>query len=232
MQILAMILNEKIALSLKKILSKEFNKNPVIKNFDKILSKQLEFKDEHFDKILPPYYLFCSTIHWTSFEVAIIIAEWLQNYEKRKFIDIGCGPGKLCLYLRIYTTLNIHGIEQRKNLVNIANEIINTNNVSNIKILHMNMLDLRWDEYDIFYLFNPFYEHSHKVEFYHIDNNIKHCKEKYDLYLSVVYENLERLQKGKIIITYHGFGKIPPLSWKLINRKYVRSGFLEMWEKQ
>ncbi len=227
-----MILYKHLDASIKEKLSKKFEKDPVIKKIDKILSRELEFKDKDFDEILPPYYMFFSAVQWTSFEVANIISNWLQEYEGKKFIDIGCGVGKICIYLRLHTLLKINGIEKRKCLVNIANKILKVNNVLNVKILHMNVLDLRWRNYDIFYLFNPFYEQVSEVDILQIDQEIIYSKKKFKKYVSFVYESLDKLPSGKILITYHGFGKAPPPDWKLLKKQLIGSGLLEMWEKE
>lgn len=218
-------------LALKEELSLEFENEPIICNLDKIRRGELLFTDEAFDKILPKYYQFCSAIHWTSFEVAKVITEWLKPYKEKEFLDVGCGLGKLCFYLGVHTSLNINGIEQRGHLVDIAKKIIDTNNIFNINIFHGNVLDLSWDDYDIYYFYNPFHEHVFDVDLLQIDTKIKFSKEKFYTYTFFVYETLERLPIGKILITYHGFGKAPPPTWKLVKSKLIRGGFLEWWEK-
>lgn len=218
-------------LTLKEQLSMDFESDPIICNLDKIRSGESIFTDEDFDKVLPKYYQFCSAIHWTSFKVANVIAEWLQACPNKKFIDIGCGIGKVCFFLGLRTTLSINGIEQRKHLVDIANKIITTNKILSINVFHGNVLDLNWDDYDVYYFYNPFHENVFDVDLLQIDTRIKFSKEKFYTYTFFVFETLDKLPVGKTIITYHGFGKAPPPTWKLIKSKLIGGGFLEWWEK-
>ncbi len=220
----------KFDLSLREELSEDFEKNPLICNIDKIRTGDLVLTDEAFDKVLPKFYQHCSAVHWTSYEVAKVIVEWVKPYHEKNFIDIGCGLGKLCFYLGIYTKLKVSGIEQRKQLVDIAKKIANSNNL-NINIIHGNILNLEWTNNDIFYFFNPFYEQVFGIDLLQIDKTINFSQENFHRYTLFVYEKLCALPAGKIIITYHGFGKAPPPTWKLIKSKFIRGGFLELWEK-
>lgn len=215
----------------KQSLSTDFEKEPIIDNLEDIQSGKISFKDKDFDDILPKYYRFCSAIQWTSFDVADLIADWLKDSKGKQFIDVGCGLGKLCLHLRLKTSLNINGIEQREKLVEIAEKILIANKIVDVNIFKNNVLDLKWNDYDIFYFFNPFYENIIESDILQIDSSIKFSEEKFNLYTFYVYHSLEKLPLGKVLITYHGFGKNPPPSWKLKKSHFVKGGFLEWWEK-
>ena len=215
------------------IFSKDFSDYPVLSTE---LIAQIrtgkEVKDDQFDKIFPPYYHVQSQVHWSSIQVARQISSWITPLEARKFIDIGCGVGKLCLLLRILTDYKIYGIEQRRKLVSIANQVIRTNNFKNISIIQMNMLDLNWDDYDIYYLYNPFQEHIALGNFCILERDIELDQKFYAHYTSEVFRQLTWAKPGKMLITFHGYGGDMPSNWKLIKTKPIENGDLNMWIKE
>lgn len=219
-------------LAAKGALSDEFEKSPIITGeLIHLIKSNNKSVDLEFDKLLPPLYRYHSQVQWTSVPVARTIASWLENFPGKRFIDIGCGIGKLCIVLRFLTGLKIFGIEQRPHLVHLASEIIKTNNLQNISILEKNLLDLNWQEYDIFYLFNPFQEHVSLSPTAVIDNTIAFHRDHFMAYTSKVYEELQKMPRNKILITYHGYGGKLPKSWALKYSQYIEGGFLSLWVK-
>ena len=188
--------------------------------------------DFEFDQIYPPYYQAISSIQWSSLAVAQHISLWINGFNKSKFIDIGCGVGKLCLLLRFLTSHRIFGIEQRGHLVDIANQIVALNSLSDISILNMNMMDLDWSHYDIYYLYNPFQEHRVQIGLGIVDYDIALDKKYYEQYISEVVKQLNSAELGKYLITFHGFGGSIPPSWGLVTSKFIDGGSLELWVKE
>lgn len=67
--------------------------------------------DSEFDRILPFRYQTVSEIHWTPIDVAVAIAQMVENLPTRRFIDLGAGTGKLCVLLALMTDHFISGVE-------------------------------------------------------------------------------------------------------------------------
>lgn len=217
-------------LAAKGVLSDEFEKPPVISlELIQLIKSNTKSVDTEFDKILPPLYRYYSQIQWSSISVARTIAIWLKELQGKRFIDIGSGVGKLCIVLRFLTDLKIYGIEQRPHLVKIANEIIKTNSLKDITFTNQNLMDLNWQEYDVFYLFNPFQEHVSMSPAAVIDNTVSFHREHFTEYTKKVYEELQKMGRNKIFITYHGYGGKLPKSWILKYSQYIDGGFLSMW---
>ncbi len=210
--------------------SKNFTKSPL---FSQDLIQRLrsgeEVKDTKFDEIFPEYYRVVSEVHWSSIKVGRQIALWLSEKPRLKFLDVGCGVGKLCFLLRLLTEHEIHGIEQRRNLVKIANTIIQKNSFAEISIKQMNMMALEWDEYDVYYFYNPFQEHLLGSGIGVVEQNIELDKKNYSLYISEVFRQLSWAESGKMLITYHGFGGRIPSSWRLVSSAFIGGGHLELW---
>ena len=123
-------------------------------DFARRLNSTDEMDDFEFDQILPARYRFASDMHWSSIQVARIIAAQLGSKSALKFIDIGSGVGKLCILLSLLTKMDIYGVEQRPHLHEIASTIINTNSIGRVNLIHGNMMDLDWESFDVFFLFN------------------------------------------------------------------------------
>ncbi len=213
--------------------TKEFESDPILT--PTIVMKILEdetVQDWEFDQIFPKYYQCQSAIHWSPISVARQISEWIRPLNKRSIIDIGCGVGKLCLLLRILTQYEIFGIEQRSNLVKIANKIIEINSLKDISIIGMNMLDLDWNLHDIYYLYNPFQEHITDDGFCIIEKNLEFNKENYARYTSEVFRQLTWAKPGKVLITFHGYGCHVPQDWRNIASRNIKGGNLAMWIKE
>jgi SAM-dependent methyltransferase len=212
---------------------KTFTSSPVLsEDLIRRLRSEETVLDREFDDIFPSYYQVVSDVHWSSIEVAKQIADWLKEMPKLRFIDIGCGVGKLCLLLRLLTHHEIFGIEQRINLVRIAKEIIKQNNLSQISVMALNMTALDWSKYDVYYLYNPFQEHQVGSGLGVIEQNIDLDEKYFVHYTSEVFRQLSWAEPGKLLITYHGFGGRVPPSWKLISSKFIENGHLELWKKE
>ncbi len=218
---------------LSDLFPKDFTMKPII---PQEIIERLQYgsfvDDIELDQIYPPFYQFQSAIHWTPISVAQQIAVWIKPLSLKTFIDIGCGVGKLCILLRIITDYQLFGIEQRQSLVTIANKLIKVNKLTEISIQQMNMLDLNWDPYDIYYLYNPFQEHLATQDMFIIEKDIELKQKSYDVYLSEVLRQLHCAKAGKILITFHGYGGSIPREWRMIASKHIENGVLTMWIKE
>jgi len=191
-----------------------------------------DIQDSKFDQIFPPYYQLQSTIHWSPIAVARQIADWIVPLHLKSFIDVGCGVGKLCFLLRILTKYKITGIEQRPNLVRIANKIVEVNRFNDISIVQMNALNLDWDKHDIYYLYNPFQEQLASEGPCIIENDIEFDQKNYVLYTSEVFRQLSWAKIGKVLITFHGYGASVPPSWRMVASRHIGNGDLKIWIKE
>ena len=189
--------------------------------------------DFEFDQVLPARFRAITDIHWSPVEVARQIAFALRDRPKARFVDVGAGPGKLCLLLALLTDLEISGIEQRKDLVEVARQICAVNAPGRVEFIHGNMLTLDWDRFDVFYLYNPFQEHicTHQQTDHVIDHRIRFGVKAYIEYINEIFRQLELLKPKKRVITFHGYGGSFPASMKLLESYRIERGTLNIWEK-
>ncbi|MGZ3695736.1 MAG: hypothetical protein ACXWQO_16675 [Bdellovibrionota bacterium] len=225
-------LEEVMLLENRKLLSLSFEDEPIIPaEFIERLRSGEKDGDILFDRVFPERVRFVSTIQWSPIEIAQLIFEWLKDdMPNARFVDMGSGVGKLCLLLSLLSKLQVTGIEQRLQLVNIAREIAEKNAI-NARFEHMNCVDVDWNDYDVFYFYNPFQEHIASGDFHIIDTEIELDRKFHVKYTEHVRCCLEEMAAGKRLITYHGFGGDVPASFDLIHIARVGSGRLCLWEK-
>ena len=214
------------------LLSQDFEESPIIaQDIVQRLQSNLFVSDPEFDLVFPPFYRFLSPVQWTSLNVTRAIAEWIRPHQNKKFVDVGSGVGKLCLALRFWIDLEIHGVEQRPHLVAISQEIAKVNELKNIHFSAQNLIEMNWSDFDIFYLYNPFQEHVSYTDHFLIDNKIELHQKYFQDYTARVYEELKKVKPGSMLITFHGYGGKIPKSWSLRCSQYIEGGFLSMWVK-
>ena len=226
--------NQKILTDFIEKLDRSFVRPPLLPDqFKKLILNDPDFAQTVFDNILPIYYLSLSTIHWTPVEIVSLASEFLSDLPKNsKILDIGSGCGKFCLTLSYLIENEIHGIEQRIDLFNIAETIRATNNINHVKFINGNMLDIvDWDQYDVFYLYNPFQEHVTDIDLMRIDEVIDFNDKYFAQYTSEVFRRLSWAAKGTKLITFHGYAGRVPDTWKLQKSKVLYGGDLSLWEK-
>lgn len=156
-----------------------------------------------------------SPVHWSPFRVIKVAAAFLSSKPGSQIIDIGSGIGKFCVIAaKHHPDCNFYGIEQRKNLHEIA--LISKQNSSgafNMHFMHGNFTELDFSSYDGLYFFNSFAENLYT--FGRIDNSIQYSASLYNYYANYFYKILENKASGTRLVTYHGNENEIPSSYKL-----------------
>lgn len=188
--------------------------------------------NEEFDRIFPLDLRIISSIQWSPIEVAKCIAEFLRERGSLRFMDLGSGVGKLCTLLGILSDMEVTGIEQRRNLVKVSRRIALENSLKNVKFLHGDMMEIDWEDYDVFYLYNPFQEHRYKAHYARIDNAVEYDLKMFQHFVREAKRHFRALSPGKIVITYHGFGGEMPKCMRMMQSNPLEEGgHLSFFEK-
>jgi SAM-dependent methyltransferase len=191
---------------------------------------QETISDGRFDQIFDQRIRKVSSVHWTPVEVVLSILELLNLDEGSKVLDVGSGSGKFCLVGALNSKASFVGVEQRQSLVKMANQLAAAFDLDNASFIYGNAVQLDWSDFDVIYLFNPYYENI-MDEGLRIDLDIKVSQGKYKSYITATINKLNELRVGTKIVTYYGFGQGLPDNFKLMTSIPRGASQIELWIK-
>jgi 16S rRNA G966 N2-methylase RsmD len=163
-------------------------------------------------------------------EVVLSILELLNLNEGAKVLDVGSGSGKFCLVGALNSTASFFGVEQRQSLVKMAKQLAAAFDLDNASFIYGNAVQLDWSDFDVIYLFNPYYENI-MDESLRIDLDVKVGQDKYKSYITETINKLSQLNVGTKIVTYYGFGQELPDNFKLITSIPTGASQIDLWIK-
>jgi len=184
-------------------------------------------EDTRFDLAYPPEIREMSTVHWTPVTVARRAAEFLVREPGTRVLDIGCGPGKFCIVGALMTEGKFTGVEQRPHLCEEARSVIEQANLSNAEIIHGNVMEIEFSNYDAFYFFNPFEENLETT--LKIDTTVRLSGEFYEKYTEYVGRQLAIAPLGTRVVTYCSSCEEVPPGYECIESSFDH--VLKFWEK-
>jgi hypothetical protein len=184
--------------------------------------------DEQFHALLPKAVKDKASRFFTPGDIAIQAAKWLSGTDERTVFDIGAGVGKFCLYGAHHTKSRFTGIEMRAHLVKISEDLFKHFNIKNAEIIHGNITDYQFSDYDAFYFFNPFQENI--VPDLRMDDSMPLARRFFYIYKQHTYLQLSRAKKGTRLVTYHVTNYDVPNSFKVTEE--FEDGELKYWTKQ
>jgi SAM-dependent methyltransferase len=192
-----------------------------------LLKLNMEVTDEEFDSIYSERIRKLASRHWTPVSVARQASEFLAERPGARTLDIGSGVGKFCMVAAAHTKGSFVGVEQRGDLVEVANQLTSAHGVKNVKFIHTNITSVQFRNYDSFYFFNAFHEN---IALYgHIDDKLKGDLRLYDFYSFYIYEQFASLLPGARIVTYNSATDIVPATFRLVYS--LKNDGLKFWEK-
>mgnify|MGYP001545167400 CR=1 FL=1 len=165
---------------------------------------------------------------FTPIHVATRAAKWLTEDGKKRVLDIGAGVGKFCITGASRTDSYFYGIEYRPSLVEIANEIINRFGLTNVSVQAGDMMELDFQSFDAFYLFNPFCENLFVNK--RLNDEVELFDRFYIHYFTNTRLRLAQTKPGTRLVTYHGNDFEVPESFKKL--KEAECSALKLWIQQ
>jgi hypothetical protein len=193
----------------------------------KKLSNNDRVSDTAFDSLFPDYHKKISSIHWTPVKIAKEATHWLAIGRDKKILDIGSGVGKFCLIGSVIKHSHFHGVEQRKSLTDITQDIIDKREITNVTVENKNFQEIDFQEYDGFYVFNPFWENI-KVSLA-IDFEVPLSGYLYHFNHSYLKMKLESAKIGSKLVTYAVQETQIPSCYKAVQRLHCNT--LIFWKK-
>ena len=185
--------------------------------------------DAEFNQLYPFSIQQLAHLHWTPLNITRKIIQFLASDESVRILDIGSGVGKFCLAAGYYkANAQFYGIEQRKNLVEHANEAKNRLGLENVSFSCGDFTQLDLKEYDHFYLYNPFFENIEGSE--KIDDTILYSESLYNYYNQYLYKQLEEMPSGTRVATYCSWDEEIPPVYHLVETDF--QNLLRCWLKK
>lgn len=184
--------------------------------------------DESFNKLFPSFIQQLAIRHWTPLRVTRAVIDFLTPQHNERVLDIGSGIGKFCLAAAYYKPAAFFaGIEQRANLVKMAEEVRAKLALPNAGFLHGDFVNIDFSEYDHFYFFNSFYENLSEV--YKIDDNIEFSDDLYNYYTRCLHKKLADMRQGTRVVTFHSLEDEIPFSYHAVESRF--NNHLKCWVK-
>ena len=182
----------------------------IVDDFENQAPESIE--DEKFDQIYPVRIRKLSALQWTPVRVAAEAAKLLATVPGTRVLDIGCGPGKFCLVGAVLTNGRFTGIEQRADLATVARKAAARLQSTNVEIIHGNVTEIAFADYDAFYLYNPFEENMARGQ--KIDSAIPLSPVLFKRCNNYVATNLGSMPIGTRVVTYAGFADEIPACYQ------------------
>lgn len=186
--------------------------------------------DREFDQVYPRELRLVSSEHWTPVKVAIRAAQLFARAGARHIVDVGCGPGKLCIIGALTTRARFTGIEQREDLVQAARTAAWRMAAQHVRFVVGNVVDVDLGRFDGIYLFNPFYEQICTTVL-GIDDAIRLSPTLFHSYVDATTDKLARARLGTAVVTYHGFGGVMPRGYRRVHEERAGNDRLVLWVK-
>jgi hypothetical protein len=191
------------------------------------LRLRIDISDESFNMIYPSGVRDLSSMHWSPVSVAKTASEFLVDHAGARILDIGSGVGKFCMVGAAHTRGHFTGVEQRRHLVELAENLSIHHGLRRVKYLHANITDIEFRKFSGFYFYNSFYENIHRLQ--RIDDSVMLDAQLYDTYSVYMIEQLSGLPAGARFAAYCTPPSAVPSSFRLVDLLY--DGSLSLWEK-
>lgn len=193
------------------------------------MSKPTIASDSDFKEITKKEFQHLSEMHWSPKEVIDQSLNWLAAFGQLHILDIGSGVGKFCLLgAATHHQHQFTGIEKRKDFHFEAIRLKEHLQLPNVTFLCDDIINLPFEKFHAFYIFNPFYEQL--VNHGSTLRNTKFDKENFIKYESYLKGRLINSPAGNIVITYE-YNLMEKVSgFELLKEAY--EGALQMWRKR
>ena len=184
--------------------------------------------DENFHLLYPTSIQLLAKNHWTPLNVARQAARFLAAEKNARILDIGSGVGKFCLgAAQFMPNAYYTGVEQRKTLVEHAENAKSKLGLANVSFLHGNFTQLDFKQFDHFYFYNSFYENFSFTD--KIDNNLDYSSELYHNYAYYLLKQLEQKPAGTRLATFHSLEDEIPKEFLVVGTEM--DNLLKFWIK-
>lgn len=185
--------------------------------------------DAQFDQLFTLETRSVSFRHWTPVSVASRAACLLTEAGATEILDVGSGPGKVCLVGALRTSARFTGVEQRRRLVEEAHIAAIELGADRVRFVHANFVEFDCAPFDGFYFYNPFQEQLEEDDLCPIDETVKRSPILHRTYVATVIAALIRAPVGTLVASFHGVGAPMPRQYRRLYGEQVGGGELALW---
>jgi|SRR6185312_1385071 SAM-dependent methyltransferase len=185
--------------------------------------------DSQFDQLFTPETRSISFRHWTPLRVASRAACLLTEAGAKEIVDVGSGPGKVCIVGALTTNARFTGVEQRHRLVEEARVAAAALGADRARFVNANFVEFDCAPFDGFYFYNPFQEHIEQDDPWPIDGTVQRSPALHRTYIAVVAAALIRAPVGTLVATFHGLGAPMPRQYRRLHSEQTCGGELTLW---
>jgi len=158
-------------------------------------------------------------------------AEWLDELDIRKVMDIGSGVGKFCVVAALAGNAHYVGIEQRARLVAAARGLARTFGVADrVEFIHGNFDEKFVPDADAFYFYNSFGENLFDPDEC-LDADVELSDARYLADIAAAERMLRDARVGSYLLTYNGFGGEVPDGYSEVRVDRELPCMLCLWQK-
>lgn len=191
----------------------------------------LPIEDREFDALLPSTLQRISRRYWTPLTVVQVVVDWLRPESIEHILDIGSGAGKFCIAGALGSAVHFVGIEQRAHLFEAACGLAGRLGAADrTTFLHGCVSSTDIERFDAVYMFNPFGENLFEKDD-RLDDTAELGEARFGRDIAIVESALDRMRRGSLLFTYHGFGGRIPDSFVLARAAVTGSDVVRMWRK-
>ena len=188
--------------------------------------------DQAFDQIYEDRWRRASSCYWTPVAVAMRASAWFEEHGGRRVLDIGSGAGKACIVGALCSRLTFVGIEQREELVSVAQRAAVALGVADrASFVRGTIASFDTSPFDCIYLFNPFAENLFFEDLW-LDDTVELSESRFRSDVRTVEQILDASPTGTKLVTYHGFGGRIPDGFAPMRSAAMGDDWLRLWEKQ
>lgn len=174
--------------------------------------------DEDFDAIYSPEMKAIANFHFTPVDVARSAAAFLAPEPDSHILDIGSGAGKFCMIGAATAKGQFTGIEQRKELHDLAVSLTTKLAWPRVDFRHGNIMETFLQPFTGIYYFNAFFEHIIPEDA--IDDSIAFSRTRHTLYVLYVKQQLARMPPGTRLVTYFSYANMIPWSYESVGTAF------------
>ena len=129
-----------------------------------------------------------------------------------KYSTLGPAQASFASSVQSQRTVISQELSSEKSWLNLSSRLALTYEINQVSFVHGNVMDIDFNAFDAFYIFNPFYENVHAGK--RMDNTVLLSPSLYESYSSYTSARIASLPVGTRLATYYTSPSIVPKTYE------------------